>query len=83
MAGALVDEIKQLVLTGGADWERALEQLAAENGPGLVTCILSQLIDNWLPANGMRASARDAAAARRAQGFLNDRQVTVRENTAQ
>lgn len=79
LAGALLDEIKRIVSEGGAGWETALEKLAAENGPELVACILGQLIDNWLPGNGNLASPHDAAAAGRAQSFLNGHEVTVRD----
>lgn len=82
ITGALVQEVEAILNAGdGVNISdaaiAALEKLAKENGPELVACIVEQFINNWMQPSGTAAPRPKAAAAARAQDFLNRKGVTV------
>lgn len=83
VASELVAQIKAILMQGGGanigdEAIAALEKLAQEHGPQLVSCIVEQLIDAWMRPTGEQAPVANSNAAARAQDFLNRKGVTVK-----
>lgn len=82
---ALIEKVTSIVLRDGfqnvftGESLTALENLAREVGPEAVICIIRDLINAYTAPTGMQAAPDKLAAARRAQDFLNDRQIVVQE----
>lgn len=82
LTGALVQQVEAILNAGdGVNISdaaiAALEKLAKDNGPELVACIVEQFIENWMKPTGTAAPPPKAAAASRAQDFLNRKGITV------
>ena len=84
-ASALVAEVRTIVERDGLDAVfsaasvDALEDLARSYGPEAVVCVIKELIDAYTAPTGMQAPPDRLAAARRAQDFLNERDIVVQE----
>lgn len=83
VASELVAQIKAILMQGGGtnigdEAIAALEKIAQEHGPQLVSCIVEQLIDAWMRPTGAEAPKASSDAAARAQDFLNRKGVTVK-----
>lgn len=83
VASELVAQIEAILMQGGGtnigdEAIAALEKLAQEHGPQLVSCIVEQLIDAWMRPTGEAASPKNSDAAARGQDFLNRKGVTVK-----
>lgn len=82
VAGALVQQVEAILIQGvgtdiGAAAIAALEKLAAQYGPELVSCIIEQFISSSIqPSGDMLGKPRSDAAAR-AQDFLNRKGVAA------
>lgn len=85
-ATALVADVRRIVEQDGLDAVfspaavDALEDLARSYGPEAVVCVIKELIDAYTAPTGMQAPPDRLAAARRAQDFLNEHDIVVRES---
>ena len=83
ITGALVQQIEGILMNGGNGMTigdaaiAALEKLARENGPELVSCIIEQFISNTMRPGGPELTTSKAAATARAQDFLNRKGITA------
>lgn len=64
------------ILLGSGDVDSQLEQLAAQNGPSMISCVVDQLVQDWT-SPGTAAEPARLAAAERGRAFLEARHVTV------
>lgn len=84
-AAEAVERVKAIVERDGLDNVfsgeslTALENVAREYGAETVVCIIKELIDAYTAPTGMQAPPERLAAARRAQDFLNEHEIDVRE----
>lgn len=81
----LVERVSAIVARDGLesvfseDTLTALENAARDYGPEAVVCVLKELIDAYTAPTGMQAPPENLARARRAQDFLNEHEIVVRE----
>ena len=84
ITGALVQEVENILINGSGTGMNigdaaiaALEKLAKEHGPELISCIIEQFITNTMKPGGAELSTAKASAAARAQDFLNRKGVVI------